>query len=102
MPATTLTKERSSSSMTVKLDASFRSRIKNIATAKNRTSHYVMREAITQYLEKEEIEQHQIAIAEESLDHYEKTGLHVTLDEMKAWLKEKKLNRNTPMPVCHT
>jgi hypothetical protein len=50
----------------------------------------------------EEIEQNFIAAAEESLDHYEKTGLHVTLEEMRDWMNAKKLDKNAPMQQAHT
>lgn len=87
--------------MTVKLEASERLRLTTIATAKKRSPHYLMKEAIQRYLDEEEIEQHQIALALESLTHYEKTGLHVTLGEMQAWLKAKKTDNKAPLPVCH-
>ena len=92
----------STANMSVKLEISERDRIKSLALIKHRSSHYIMKEAIQRYLDEEEAEQQQIAAAGESLDHYKKTGLHVTLDEMKTWLKAKTLDRNTPMPICHT
>ena len=49
----------------------------------------------------EKIEQRQIELAQEAINHYEKTGLHVTLSEMKAWLDAKKTDKKAPLPVCH-
>lgn len=40
--------------------------------------------------------------AEISLKHYEKTGLHITIDEVKQWAEELKINRNGRLPKCHT
>lgn len=40
--------------------------------------------------------------AEISLEHYEKTGLHITLDEVKQWAKELKTNKEAKLPKCHT
>lgn len=88
--------------MTVKLEASERLRLTTIATAKKRSPHYLMKEAIQRYLDEEEIEQHQIALALESLNHYKTTGLHVTLGEMQVWLKAKKTDNKALLPVCHT
>jgi hypothetical protein len=48
-----------------------------------------------------EIQQRQIELALESLNHYETTGLHVTLDELKEWVKAIADNPKTPMPKCH-
>lgn len=42
-----------------------------------------------------------IAIAKASLRDYQKTGLHITLDEFSAWSKAIKTNPITPMPACH-
>jgi predicted transcriptional regulator len=88
--------------MTVKLDASERLRLTTIAAAKKRSPHYLMKEAIQRYLDEEEMEQRQIALAQESINHYEKTGLHVTLGEMTTWLNAKKIDINTALPVCHS
>lgn len=85
----------------IKMEQSEGERIKSLASAKKRSSHFIMKEAIRRYLDTEETEQKQVALAVEALDRYEKTGLHVTLDEMKTWLQAKKINRNTPMPACH-
>ena len=37
-----------------------------------------------------------------SIDHYEKTGLHITLDEVKQWAQALKTNRSAELPKCHT
>lgn len=100
MPAI-LEKPRASN-MTVKLENSERERLKSLAIAKKRTPHYLMKEAIQTYLEKEEVEQRFIATAQASLKHYQETGLHITLEELSAWAKEIKKAPNTPMPLCHT
>jgi hypothetical protein len=38
--------------MSVKLDLSTRARVENLAEARQRTAHWVMREAITQYVDR--------------------------------------------------
>lgn len=35
------------------------------------------------------------------IEDYEKTGLHVSFDEVRDWAKSVRLNRNAPLPVCH-
>lgn len=37
-----------------------------------------------------------------SIEHFERTGLHITLDEVKQWANELKSNRNAKLPKCHT
>lgn len=63
-------------------------------------ARHISEEALNAIINKE-IEQKQIVLAMKSLEHYDATGLHVTLDEMKAWLKARKIDRNTPVPACH-
>jgi predicted transcriptional regulator len=99
MPA--LLETRTSVNMTVKLDDDDRQRLKTLATAKKRTPHYLMREAIHAYIEKEESEQHFIAAAQSAWSDYEKTGLHITLDEAKAWADKLGKNPRAKLPACH-
>jgi predicted transcriptional regulator len=95
MPAI-LEKPRASN-MTVK-----RERLKSLAIAKKRTPHYLMKEAIQTYLEKEEVEQRVIATAQASLKHYKETGLHITHEELSAWVEALHHNPKAEFPVCHT
>jgi predicted transcriptional regulator len=97
----TVLEKSKASNVTVKLDAGDRNRLRSLATSKKRTPHYLMREAIQAYLEKEEAEQAVLSRVDSSMSHYESTGLHVTLDEMKDWAKSLRLDRNTPLPACH-
>lgn len=100
MPA--LLEERTAVNMTVKLDGEDRQRLKVLADTKKRSPHYLMREAIHQYIEKEEAEQHFIAAAGNAWRDYEKTGLHITLDEAKAWAKKLEKTPRAKLPACHT
>lgn len=96
-----LAQSRTSKNITVKLDDSERERIKVLAAAKKRTPHYLMKEAIQNYLEQEEAEQRFIAAAKQSFEDYKKTGEHITLDEFSAWVKATKSNPEAAMPECH-
>lgn len=100
MPA--LLQTPSSVNMTVKLDGSERQRLQVLAATKKRTPHYLMREAIQAYIEKEEAEQNFIAAAEGAWSDYENTRLHITLDEAKTWAKKLEKNPRTKLPACHT
>lgn len=42
-----------------------------------------------------------IAVAATSLHHYQETGLHITLDELKQWVKAVRKNRKTKIQPCH-
>lgn len=100
MQIPTIEKHRTAN-VTVKLEESDRARIKLLAAAKNRTPHYLMREAIQKYLETEESEQRFITAAETSLKEYKLNGLHITLEEFSTWATELKASPDAPMPKCH-
>jgi predicted transcriptional regulator len=87
--------------MTLKLDTKHRDRLKSLALVKKRSAHYLMKEAIDRYLEAEEAQQVALNSVDESVAHFEATGLHVTLNELKTWAKDVKANRNAQLPACH-
>ena len=91
-----------SASVTIKLDDTDRSRIASLAAAKKRTPHYLMKEAILDYVRKEEARQNFIAAAESSFEHYKETGLHISLDEFNTWVDQVQDNPGEPVPACHT
>jgi predicted transcriptional regulator len=87
--------------VTVKLDFSERERIKQLAVAKKRTPHYLMREAIQRYLEEEEVAQRFIEVAKQSRQHHQETGLHVTHAEVSQWIEALESNPQATLPACH-
>ena len=91
-----------SGSVTIQLDDADRSRIASLASAKMRTSHYLMKEAILDYVRKEEARQNFIAAAESSFEHSKETGLHIGLDEFNTWVDQVQDNPGEPVPACHT
>lgn len=97
-----LTRVKPRSSVTVKLDPSDRNRIASLAAVKKRTPHYLMKEAILEYIKREEARQHFIQAAEASFVHYKETGLHVTLDEFSTWVDSVQSDPDQPIPICHT
>lgn len=89
-------------SVTIKLDETDRDRIATLATAKKRTPHYLMKEAILEYVKKEEARQNFITAAQASFEHYKQTGQHITLDEFNTWVDKVQQNPVAPVPPCHT
>jgi len=87
--------------VTLKLDASHRARLKSLAVVKKRTSHYLMKEAIERYLTVEEAQQAVLKSLDDAVDHFEASGLHISLDEFKTWAEQVTANRATQLPTCH-
>ena len=87
--------------VTITLDDADQDRIASLASAKKQSPHYLIKEAILEYLQKEEARQNFVAAAESSYVHYKETGLHITLDEFDSWVDQVQQDPNTPMPECH-
>ena len=85
----------------VKIDAVMKQRLQKLAKARHRTPHWVMREAIEQYVTREEKRE---ALNQDVLlawKEYEETGLHVTGDEAIAWLETWGDQEEKEVPQCH-
>ena len=89
------------STSSIKLDNEIRSRVKRLAVARRRTPHWVMREAIIQYVEREEKDEifRQSALA--AWKAYQDTGLHSTAEEVDAWLEKLEAGEDSEAPLCH-
>ena len=87
--------------VSVKLDQETRARIEHLAETYRRTPHWVMREAIQQYLEREEKRELFRKDVVNTWQEYEKTGLHVTGDEISTWLDTWDEETEKAAPVCH-
>jgi len=95
MPATT------TRLVAVKLDISMRERMKRLADAKKRTPHWLMREAIEQYVDREEKQE---AFRQEGLrawEAYQATGVHITYAEADSWLEQLEAGNDVEPPDCH-
>jgi len=85
----------------LKLDDELKSRVQHLAEARCRSSHWIMREAIAQYVEREEKRE---ALRQQTLDawdEFQATGLHVTGDEVEKWLSSWGTDDELPAPECH-
>jgi len=72
----------------IKIDEDTKARLKRLVDARHRTSHWLMRDAIIQYIDREEKRE---AFRQDTLKAWEEfrtTGLHVTADEADAWLAQ--------------
>jgi predicted transcriptional regulator len=85
----------------VKIDPVMKQRLQRLAKARHRTPHWVMREAIEQYVTREEKREalHQDVLL--AWKEYEETGLHVTSDEAIAWLETWGDQEEKEVPQCH-
>jgi len=94
-------KSRSAATLTVTLDPADRDRIASLAAMKERTPHFLMKEAILEYMQREEARLNFTKAAETSFEHYKETGLHITLDEFSEWVDEAQQSPHVAIPICH-
>jgi len=85
----------------IKIDEDMKVRVKRLAEARHRTSHWLMREAITQYVNREEKREAFRQDTIKSWDEYRATGSHVTAVEADAWLAELEQGTDIEPPECH-
>ena len=85
----------------IKLDADTKKRVKRLADARHRTPHWLMREAITQYLVREEKREAFRQDGINAWNEYQATGLHVTLEEADTWLAKLEAGQDVEPPECH-
>lgn len=90
-----------SRAVAVKIDQETQDRVKRLANARQRTSHWVLKEAIHQYLDREEKRE---AFRQEALNtwkEYQTTGMHADAAEVTAWLDSWGDDNELPAPACH-
>jgi predicted transcriptional regulator len=90
-----------SSITSLKLDTDMKIRVHRLASARRRSPHWIMREAIEEYVEREEKREQFRQDALRAWDHYETTGLHLTSEEADSWLAKLETGKRTPPPKCH-
>ena len=85
----------------IKLDDEMKSRIKHLAAIRNRSAHWIMREAIRDYVEREEARESFKQEALASWVAYQETGRHLTSEETGDWLDTWGTDEETEIPRCH-
>lgn len=87
--------------VTIKIDSDTRERVKKLAEARDRTPHWMMREAIREFVEREEKREQFRQDAITAWQEYQNTGLHVTEQEADDWLAKLEAGVDEAIPTCH-
>lgn len=85
----------------VDLDVEVHARVRELAKARNRPAHSLMREAIGEYVDREEKRE---TFRRETLAAwaaYEASGRHLTGSEAEAWLARLEAGHDVEPPECH-
>jgi predicted transcriptional regulator len=89
------------STTSLKLDPDLKQRVQQLASARRRSAHWVMREAVEQYVSREEMRERLRQDALAAWNHYQTTGLHATSEEAEAWLAKLEAGEDAETPECH-
>lgn len=85
----------------LKIDDTLKSRVQQLASQRRRSPHWIMLEAIQQYVEREEKREAFKQDALRAWEDYQRTGLHLTLEEADAWLGKLEAGEDAELPKCH-
>ena len=85
----------------LKLDDDLADRVRRLAGQRQRTPHWIMREAIRQYVAREEARESFRQEAFASWAAYRETGRHLSSEELNAWLDTWGTEAEAEPPKCH-
>ena len=87
---------------TIKIDVDTKNRVKRLADARHRSSHWMILEAIRQYVGREEQRESMRQDALAAWNDYQATGLHVAHEEADNWLSKLEAGQAIVPPTCHS
>lgn len=85
----------------LKIDDGLKSRVQQLANQRQRSAHWIMLEAIQQYVDREEARETFKQEALASWTAYKETGLHLTGQEVRSWLNTWGTEDEKALPECH-
>lgn len=85
----------------IKLDDDLKNRLQHLAESRRRSAHWIMREAITQYIDREEKREAYLRDAQNAWEEFQRTGLHITAEEADEWLAQLAAGNDVEPPECH-
>jgi len=91
----------SSLTTSLKLDPKIKARLSRLARARRRSAHWLMREAIQQFVEREEQREQFRQETLAAWAEYQATGQHVTAAEADAWLAQLEAGKDVEPPQAH-
>lgn len=85
----------------VKLGEELKNKVQHLADLRNRSPHWIMCEAIRDYIDREETKEHFKKEALASWKSYKETGQHLTGQEVRDWLQTWGTDKESEIPQCH-
>jgi len=85
----------------VTIDEPVRYRLKALGDIRKRAMNWMIKEAIAEYVDREERKEQYKQEALSTWRNYQLTGLHVTEEEMNDWMDKIKNGEDAELPKCH-
>lgn len=85
----------------LKIDDALKTRVQNLASQRRRSAHWIMLEAIQQYVDREEARESFQQEALASWAAYQETGRHLSGQEVRVWLDTWGTDEEKAVPECH-
>ncbi len=85
----------------LELDIETHRRLQLLAERRHRTPTGLLQEAAAQYVRREEAREQMHSDAMAAWEDYASTGLHLTAEEMDAWMAALEAGEDVPLPECH-
>ncbi len=86
---------------TLKIDPDTKERVQRLADVRQRSAHWLMLEAIRQFVDREEKREAFRQDGIKAWKEYQATGLHLTMEEADAWLSKLESGIDEEPPGCH-
>lgn len=87
--------------ISVKLDDAMKERVQHLAGLQRRSTHWIVREAIAEYVDREEARESFKQEALASWQAFQETGRHLTGQETRNWLATWGTDDEKEAPECH-
>ena len=87
--------------LSIKIGSEQKASLAQIAKEKERSMHFILCQAVKEYIDREQAKFDFYATAKKAGEHYRKTGLHTTHEEMLAWANSLGSNNELTPPTCH-
>jgi predicted transcriptional regulator len=84
----------------IKIDDDLKDRIQHLAETRQRSAHWIVREGLKQYVEREEARESFKQEALASWEAYQENGRHLTGAEARSWLLTWGTDTETEAPTC--
>ena len=85
----------------IKLDQDMHNRLKRLAAAKGRSTNWILCQAVSQFVEREECREVFRVAGLQAWHQYQGTGLHVTHEDADAWLARLQAGEEAAVPQVH-